>query len=88
MYRSWVHIREGILSGVEYKGNAKLTSLSHYYKHGYWLGKDFIDTDMYVDITDETKLTCVFRGLIACGRWYKRYNSKTKKYHLVTFITI
>jgi DNA polymerase-3 subunit alpha len=88
MYRSWVHIREAILSGVEYTGNKKLSNIGHFYKYGYWLGENFIDPDMYVDITNESKLTCVFRGLIACGRWYKRFNSKTKKYDLVTFITI
>jgi DNA polymerase III alpha subunit len=88
MYRSWVHIREAILSGVEYSGEKDLSNISHYYKHGYWLGNNFIDLDMYVDITNEKKLTCVFRGLIACGRWYKKYNNKTKKYDLVTFITI
>jgi len=88
MYKSWVHIREAILSGVKCSGDKNINSISHYYKYGYWLGKDFIDENMYVDITNEKKLTCVFRGLIACGRWYKKFNHQTKKYDLVTFITI
>ncbi len=88
MYKSWVHVREAILSGVKYIGEEKLDNISHYYKHGYWIGKDFIDQDMYVDITNERKLTCMFRGLIACSRWYKKFNKKTKKYDYVTFVTI
>ncbi len=91
MYRNWVHMREGILNGVQYKSESNLSNLSnleHFRKYGYWTGNDFIDPDMYVDITNEYKLTCVFRGLIACGRWYKKFNSKSKKYDLVTFITI
>jgi hypothetical protein len=43
---------------------------------------------MFVEITDEKKLTCTFRGLIACSRFYKKYNSKTKKYDFITFVTI
>lgn len=88
MYKSWVHIREAIGSGITYSGDLTLDSSTHYYKYGYWLGLNFIDTNMYVDITNDQKLTCVFRGLIACGRWYKKFNNKTKKYDLVTFITI
>ncbi len=88
MYREWVYAREAILAGVDYKGNEELDNQSHYYKYGYWLGNDFIDLDMYVDITNEKSLTCVFRGLIACSRWYKKYNKSTKKYDYVTFVTI
>ena len=88
MYREWVGKREAILAGVKYKGEPELDNQAHYYKYGYWLGKDFIDSDMYVDIVNEKILTCEFRGLIACSRWYKKYNKTTKKYDYVTFITI
>jgi DNA polymerase III alpha subunit len=88
MYREWVGKREAILTGVKCTGEPELDNIAHYYKYGYWLGKDFIDLNMYVDITNEEMLTCVFRGLIACSRWYKKYNKTTKKYDYVTFITI
>jgi DNA polymerase III alpha subunit len=88
MYREWVGKREAILSGVKFTGDSELDNKSHYYKHGYWIGDNFIDSNMYVDITNERTLTCEFRGLIACSRWYKKYNKMTKKYDYVTFITI
>lgn len=88
MYREWVYAREAILSGVEYTGDPTLDNQAHYYKYGFWLGNNFIDSNMYVDITNEKTLSCVFRGLIACSRWYKKYNKISKKYDYVTFVTI
>lgn len=88
MYRNWVHIREGILSGLTFKGEENLDNKEHFYKYGYWIKSNFIDKNMFVEITDDNKLTCTFRGLIACSRFYKKYNSKTKKYDFITFITI
>ena len=91
MYRKWVHIREAICSGVKISCDDTLDDLSHFYKYGFWLGKDFIDNSrMYVNITGEkrTKLECEFRGLIATSKYYKKYNNKTKSYDLITFITI
>ena len=88
MYRDWVHVREGLLSGLKFKGDESIDKIKHYYKYGYWLGKDFIDDNMYVNIVCENKLDCEFRGLIACSRWYKKYNKKIRKYDYVTFVTI
>ena len=88
MYRSWVHIREGILSGLTFKGDYELNNKEHFDKYGYWIKNHFIDKNMYVAITDDDKLTCDFRGLIACSRFYKKYNKNTKKYDFITFITI
>ena len=88
MYRTWVHARQGLLSGLKIKGDEKLSNLDHFYKYDYWIGTDFIDSNMYVNIIDDRKLSCEFRGLIACYRFYKKYNNYTKKYDYVTFITI
>ena len=43
---------------------------------------------MYVNITENKKLKCTFRGLIASSKFYKKYNINKKKYDYVTFITI
>lgn len=97
MYRKWVHLREAICSGVKItKTNNKidhdnkLNDKEHFYKYGFWLGKNFLDsTNMFVNIIDsEEKNTCEFRGLIATSKYYKKYNSKTKLNDLVTFVTI
>jgi DNA polymerase-3 subunit alpha len=88
MYRDWVRIREGIIAGLTFKGDEKLDNKTHFYKYGYWIKENFIDGDMYVEIIDDKKLTCEFRGLIACSRFYKKYNKKTNKYDFITFITI
>ena len=42
------------------------------WKHGYWISKEFIDENMYVDITEKKKLKCTFRGLIASSKFYKK----------------
>ena len=88
MYRQWVHIREAICSGVKITCDDSIDNLTHYYKYGFWLGPDFIDSNMYVEVLDEYKMTCQFRGLIASSKYYKKYNGKTKSYDLITFITI
>lgn len=89
MYRKWVHIREAICSGVKISCDDTLDDLTHFYKYGFWLGNEFIDSQrMYVNIIDDNKKTCEFRGLIATSKYYKKFNSKTKTYDLVTFITI
>lgn len=89
MYRRWVHIREAICSGVKITCDNTIDNLTHFYKYGFWLGNDFIDCQrMYVNIIDDNKNTCEFRGLIATSKYYKKYNNKTKSYDLVTFITI
>ena len=43
---------------------------------------------MFVNITENKKLKCAFRGLIASSKFYKKYNINKKKYDYVTFITI
>lgn len=43
---------------------------------------------MYVNIKNEKKMECEFRGLVAASKYYKKYNNKTKSYDLITFITI
>jgi len=88
MYRSWVHIREAICSGVTITCDDSLDVLTHFYKYGFWLGSNFIDPNMYVNIKNENTLLCEFRGLIAASKYYKKYNNTTKSYDLVTFITI
>lgn len=89
MYRRWVHIREAICSGVKITCDNTIDNLTHFYKYGFWLDNDFIDSQrMYVNIIDDNKNTCEFRGLIATSKYYKKYNNKTKSYDLVTFITI
>ena len=88
MYRDWVHIREGINNGLKIKGEEELDNIKHFYKYGYWISKEFIDKNMYVDITENKKFKCVFRGLIASSKFYKKYNTNKKKYDYVTFITI
>lgn len=91
MYRKWVYIREAIYSGVKITCDDTLDDLTHFYKYGFWLNKDFIDSKcMYVNIIGEkkNKFECEFRGLIATSKYYKKYNLKTKSYNLVTFITL
>jgi DNA polymerase III alpha subunit len=92
MYRQWVHIREAICSGVKISCDDSIDNLTHFYKYGFWLGKDFLDSNMYVNITssrnNKYNTLCEFRGLIASSKYYKKYNSKTKSYDLLTFITI
>jgi len=88
MYRDWVHIREGINNGLKIKGEEELDNIKHFYKYGYWIDKEFIDKNMYVDINENKKLKCTFRGLIASSKFYKKYNINKKKYDYVTFITI
>lgn len=88
MYREWVHIREAICSGVKIKCDDSLDSLSHFYKYGFWLGPEFIDSNMYVNILNKKIMSCEFRGLIATSKYYKKYNNKKKIYDLLTFITI
>ena len=53
----------------------KLTSIQQYKKYGYWISNEFI-IDGYIDITNNH---IKFKGLIACGRSYKRKS---------TFVTI
>ncbi len=88
MYRDWVHIREGLLSGLKINGEIELDNIKHFYKYGYWLNNDFIDNNMYVDIINNRTLQCKFRGLIASSKFYKKYNKNSKKYDYVTFLTI
>jgi len=88
MYRQWVHIREAICSGVKIKCDDSLDSLSHFYKYGFWLGPEFIDSNMYVNILNKKIMSCEFRGLIATSKYYKKYNNKKKTYDLLTFVTI
>lgn len=91
MYRQWVHIREAICSGVKITCDDSLDNLTHFYKYGFWLGNNFIDSNMYVNIigsTNKNYQTCEFRGLIASSKYYKKFNPKTKSYELLTFITI
>jgi DNA polymerase III alpha subunit len=87
-YRQWVQIREAVIAGVQVKGDKDLTNIEHFGIHGYWIGNDFIDNNMYVNIINDKKQTCEFRGLIASGKWYKKFNKKIKKYDTCTFITI
>lgn len=88
MYRNWVHIREGINNGLKIKGEEELDNIKHFYKYGYWISENFLDENMYVDIIENKKFKCVFRGLIASSRFYKKFNVNKKKYDYVTFITI
>lgn len=89
MYRKWVHIREAICSGVKITCDNTIDNFTHFYKYGFWLGNDFIDSQrMYVNMINDYKKICEFRGLIATSKYYKKYNNKTKSYDLVTFITI
>jgi DNA polymerase III alpha subunit len=91
MYRKWVHVREAICSGVKITCDDTVDDLTHFYKYGFWLSKDFIDSKrMYVNIINEkkNKIECEFRGLIATSKYYKKYNNKTKSNDLITFITI
>jgi DNA polymerase-3 subunit alpha len=88
MYRKWVHVHEAISSGVKITCDDTINDLEHFYKYGFWLGKNFLDSNMYVNLIDEKKLTCEFRGLIATSKYYKKYNNKTKSNELITFITI
>jgi DNA polymerase-3 subunit alpha len=88
MYKKWVHVRQGLLSGLKILGDDTLPNIEHFYKYGYWIKEDFIDPDMYVKITDKKKSLCEFRGLIASYRFFKKYNKDTKKNDFVTFITI
>ena len=88
MYRTWVHYREAISSGVKIDCDDSLDKQTHYYKYGFWLGPEFIDNNMYVNIINESKLECEFRGLIATYKYYKKYNNKKKSYDLITFLTI
>ena len=83
-----VHIREGINNGLKIKGEEELENIKHFYKYGYWISEEFIDENMYVNITENKKLKCTFRGLIASSKFYKKYNINKKKYDYVTFITI
>lgn len=70
MYRKWVHIREAICSGVKITCDNKIDNLTHFYKYGFWLGDEFIDSQrMYVNIIDDNKKTCEFRGLIATSKY-------------------
>ena len=94
MYRKWVHIREAICSGVKITCDDSIDNLTHFYKYGFWLGKDFLDPNMYVNIigsgskNNNYQTMCEFRGLIGSSKYYKKYNTKTKSYDLLTFITI
>ena len=88
MYRQWVHIREAICNGVKITCDDSIDDLTHFYKYGFWLGSDFIDSNMYVNIQNNKTYECEFRGLIASSKYYKKYNNKTKKNDLLTFITI
>jgi DNA polymerase III alpha subunit len=92
MYRQWVHIREAICSGVKITCDDSIDNLTHFYKYGFWLGKDFLDPNMYVNIigsgSNKYNIICEFRGLIGSSKYYKKYNTKTKSYDLLTFITI
>ena len=88
MYRKWVHIREGICAGVTIKCDDTLNNLEHFNKYGFWLGENFIDPNMYVNIINEKTKECDFRGLIASAKYYKNFNKKSKSYDLLTFITI
>lgn len=88
MYRSWVHIREAICSGVKITCDDSLDSISHFYKYGFWLGPNFIDPNMFVNIKNDSTLLCEFRGLIGASKYYKKYNPISKSYDLITFITI
>lgn len=88
MYRKWIHVREAICSGVKITCDDTLDNLTHFYKYGFWLGEDFIDSQMYVNILNTKTNKCEFRGLIGSSKYYKKFNSKTKTYDLLTFITI
>ena len=91
MYRKWVHVREAICSGVKITCDDSLDNQTHFYKYGFWLGTNFIDPNMYVNIISSDNFyyqICEFRGLIASSKYYKKFNTKTKSYDLLTFITI
>lgn len=92
IYRQWVHIREAICSGVKITCDDSLDNQTHFYKYGFWLGNNFIDPNMYVNIISSDnknyQTLCEFRGLIASSKYYKKFNTKTKSYDLLTFVTI
>ena len=58
----------------------KISNLSkevEYKIYGYWTSYDYlIDAFINVEFVNEKLLNIKFKGLIACGRQYKTYNSK------------
>jgi len=80
--RPWIIENNTLIS--KYKNKISNLSKEEEYKmYGYWTSDDYlIDAFINVDFVNEKLLNIKFKGLIACGRQYKTYNSK------LTFITI
>lgn len=98
MYKPWVYVEEAKVDGMKFSGHrapfeldgntlvnldyrANLFSdqISEYREHGMWTHADFMPGMYYHSDGDKVEI----RGLIACGRNYKK---DAKKY--ITFITL
>lgn len=68
------------------KADKEITDkLAQYKTYGYWTGKEFLD-NMYVQFIKKGGNLVKFRGLIAAGRWHRKWSGGKYKYS--TFVTI
>jgi hypothetical protein len=82
------------LVGPNVIGKMVYNDKSDYFKHGYWIGEDFLP-GMFLQLTEKEKVCrgekvkiqeASFRGLIACHRHYR--TKKPGSNRLMTFATI
>lgn len=77
--------KEKIIPVKKVKENNNLTKKQQLDKYGYWIDDDFYD-DCEIIVIDKKKSIVKFNGLIACGRWCRKWIDG--KYKFYTYITI
>ncbi len=63
----------------------ELSKIEQIKKYGFWVNNEFLD-ECYVKVLDKNKSKVEFVGLVACGRWCRKWING--KYKFYTYITI
>ena len=77
--KPWKLVNDTLVS-FNNKYNQNIDKISQYKNYGYWIDEEYlIDSYINVEVIGNNLLSVKFKGLIACGRFYK---------NKVTFLTI
>ncbi len=83
-------IKDNKLVSVNKKSRKEQTSSSiekQFQKYGYWINDEFYPNCKII-VLDKNTAKVKFCGLIATGRWCRKWNKKDKQYKYFTYVTI